>query len=93
MLFRRWHNGHSLGAGVLGGLLLAEHAWTVAVLAFALGLTAGLFLHLLGAGAERLREGVVASQRKRRGLVGLERDLVLAPPFNSEIDDATRTPW
>lgn len=47
MIFRRWEHGHSLGAGVLGGLLLAQHTWTIAVLAFAGGLVAGSFAHLL----------------------------------------------
>jgi hypothetical protein len=34
---RKWHHGHSLGSGVLGGLLLSTHGWLV----LALGLVAG----------------------------------------------------
>jgi hypothetical protein len=41
-MLRSWHTGHSLAAGVLGGLLLASHVWTVALVAFLLGFTAGL---------------------------------------------------
>lgn len=55
MIFRRWSHGHNIGTGVLGGLLLSEHGWTVAVLAFTLGLVAGSFAHLLRGLGERLR--------------------------------------
>jgi hypothetical protein len=50
-----WGTGHSLGAGVLGGLLLASHVWTIAVVAFVLGVTVGLGWRLLAAGGEAVR--------------------------------------
>jgi len=50
-----WHTGHSLGAGVVGGLLLSGHAWTVALLAFVLGVTVGLCWRLLARGGDALR--------------------------------------
>ena len=80
----RWHTGHSLAAGVLGGLLLASHTWTVAVLAFTLGLLAGLTATLLRELAGRVRESRLAALRRRRGLHGLERDLGAG---------WTRSPW
>lgn len=63
MMFREWSHGHSLLAGVFGGLLLVSHVWTVAVLAYAAGLLCGLLGHLAWAAAERLHEG---SRRVRR---------------------------
>jgi Flp pilus assembly protein TadB len=41
MIPRRWHHGHSLGAGVLVGLGLAS-VWTLLVLAFFVGAIAVL---------------------------------------------------
>lgn len=41
-MISRWHTGHSLGAGVLGGLLLASHTVTLMSAAFTAGLTVGL---------------------------------------------------
>jgi hypothetical protein len=55
VMFRRWGTGHNLGAGVLGGLLLSHHAWTVALIAFTLGLAVGSFAHLLRGLGDRLR--------------------------------------
>jgi len=36
---KRWHNGHSLGAGVLGGVLMSSHAWLLVVVGIAIGIT------------------------------------------------------
>lgn len=36
-MFRRYHHGHSVGLGVLVGLLLTEHPYTLAAVAFTLG--------------------------------------------------------
>lgn len=41
-MIARWHTGHSLGAGVLGGLLLASHTVTLISVAFAAGVAVGL---------------------------------------------------
>lgn len=90
MIFRRWEHGHSLAAGVLGGLLLATHVWTVAALAFLLGLTAGLALHALYHAGALLAE---RRRRLRRGLHGLRRDLARTAPFDRERDPWERTPW
>lgn len=92
MIFRRWEHGHSLAAGVLGGLLLATHVWTVAALAFGLGLAAGLALHALYQAGALLAE---RRRRLRRGLHGLRRDLarITPPPFDRERDPWSRTPW
>lgn len=35
---KKWHHGHSLGAGVLAGLVLAQHAYLLLFLGFAGGL-------------------------------------------------------
>lgn len=43
MMIERWHTGHSLGTGVLGGLLLSRHGWTLVSGGFAVGLVLGLF--------------------------------------------------
>lgn len=37
----KWHHGHSIGTGVAVGLLLSQHGWTIAVLAFVGGLAVG----------------------------------------------------
>jgi hypothetical protein len=34
---RGWHHGHSLGAGVAGGMLIASHVWLVLVLGICIG--------------------------------------------------------
>lgn len=65
-MLRRWHHGHSLGAGVLGGLLLAGHPWTVAVAAFLAGLAVGRFLALGAWAAAALRDRVLTAKRDRR---------------------------
>lgn len=35
---RNWHHGHSIGVGVLGGLLISTHTMLFMVLAFAAGI-------------------------------------------------------
>lgn len=101
MIFREWSHGHSLASGVLGGLLLTDKAWTVAVIAFSLGLLAGLLGHLAWAAAERLGEG------SRRVRLSTPVPPVAYPPrlYNREVDEElvsgpadfecgwTRTPW
>lgn len=36
-MFRRYHHGHSLGLGILIGLLLTQHPFALAALAFVAG--------------------------------------------------------
>lgn len=78
-MFRRWHTGHSLAAGVLGGLLLSQHAWTVAVIAFVLGLVAGSALHLTRWAAAALREKVMHARRDRK----LSKPRPVAAPWDT----------
>ncbi len=58
---RRWHHGHSLGAGLLGGLLVAQRP----ALIFALGVLVGVAAVLAVLGGYRLA-GVLARVLERR---------------------------
>jgi hypothetical protein len=59
---RDWGHGHSLGAGALGGLLLASHTWTVGMIMFSVGIAVGLTWRLLHTAADELK----AWGRKKR---------------------------
>ena len=37
MIWRRFHHGHAMGAGVVIGILLTRHSWLLVVAGFALG--------------------------------------------------------
>lgn len=49
-----WSHGHSTGLGVIVGLMVAGHVWTVALFAFLSGLIVGSLLHLVRAAAAYL---------------------------------------
>lgn len=61
----RWHHGHSLGTGLLGGLLVAEQP----ALIFALGVLAGVAAVLVVLGGYRLAGVLTSTLERRRGSV------------------------
>lgn len=56
----RWNHGHSLAAGVAGGLLLAQHVVVIGAACFVGGLLAGRFWSVLAWVAAALREAIGA---------------------------------
>lgn len=65
MIWSRWHHGHSLLAGLLFGLLLTHHVWTVAALAFLAGTFTGRLWLVLSELGWRTRAWLAGSKRKR----------------------------
>lgn len=56
----RWHQGHSLAAGVVGGLILAQHVWTIGAGCFIAGLAVGRFWLVAGSMMVAIRKRIAA---------------------------------
>lgn len=74
-MFHKWTHGHSLGAGIVGGLLLDQRSWALALGCLLVGLLAGRFwwvaVHTARRAAARLEElhqSKLANDRLARSL-------------------------
>jgi len=61
-MFGRYHHGHSFLFGVVGGLLLAQHVWLLALACFTFGLAVGRLWWLLADGYRLLRRRLEATR-------------------------------
>lgn len=74
-MFRTWHHGHSIGVGVLGGLLLSQRTWALALGCLLLGLMVGRFWYVAARAAHRAVERIEEAHQSRLASQRLDRSV------------------
>ena len=74
-MFRTWHHGHSIGVGVLGGLLLTQHAWLIAIGCLTIGFLIGRFWLIASRTARRAAERIEETHQSRLASQRLDRSV------------------
>lgn len=74
-MFHKWGHGHSLGAGVIGGLLLDQRTWALAIGCLLLGLMVGRFWFVAARAAKRTIERLEEAHQSKLATERLSRSV------------------